>query len=396
MRHSTQSLFLLLIASVMLSACGKQESSAQAQSQRPPAEVGFVTVHAQPFTVVNELPGRTSPYQVAEVRPQVTGILEKRLFEEGQTVKAGQALYKIDDKLYKASLASAEADLASAKANLQSAQLTANRYEHLIKTGAVSQQELDDARATLNANKAAVAAAQASVQTARINLDYTTIEAPISGRIGRSNVTAGALVTANQSNALTVIRQLDPIYVDLTQSYSDLQALRSAMASGKLETVGKGKATVSLVHQNGATYPHDGTLQFSEYAVDENTGSVTLRALFPNPDGELLPGMFVRARLPQAESQNAILVPQKGVSRQANGKASAMVVSQDNTVEKRSVVTEKAVGNRWLISNGLKDGDRLIVEGLQKIGEGAPVKPVSVDGADNADNAKTTNDAAQG
>nr|WP_328797812.1 efflux RND transporter periplasmic adaptor subunit [Marinobacter mangrovi] len=385
----------MLIASVMLSACGKQESSAQAQSQRPPAEVGFVTVHAQPFTVVNELPGRTSPYQVAEVRPQVTGILEKRLFEEGQTVKAGQALYKIDDKLYKASLASAEADLASAKANLQSAQLTANRYEHLIKTGAVSQQELDDARATLNANKAAVAAAQASVQTARINLDYTTIEAPISGRIGRSNVTAGALVTANQSNALTVIRQLDPIYVDLTQSYSDLQALRSAMASGKLETVGKGKATVSLVHQNGATYPHDGTLQFSEYAVDENTGSVTLRALFPNPDGELLPGMFVRARLPQAESQNAILVPQKGVSRQANGKASAMVVSQDNTVEKRSVVTEKAVGNRWLISSGLKDGDRLIVEGLQKIGEGAPVKPVSVDDADKTADSKTT-DAAQG
>ncbi|TBW56507.1 efflux RND transporter periplasmic adaptor subunit [Marinobacter halodurans] len=393
MRHSTQSLFLLLVASVMLSACGKQESSAQ--TQRPPAEVGYVTVQAQPFTLVNELPGRTSPYQVAEVRPQVTGILEKRLFEEGETVKAGQALYKIDDKLYKASLASAEADLASAKANLQSAQLTANRYEHLIKTGAVSQQELDDARATLNANKAAVAAAQAAVQTARINLDYTTIEAPISGRIGRSNVTAGALVTANQSNALTVIRQLDPIYVDLTQSYSDLQALRSAMASGKLETVGKGKATVSLVHQNGATYPHDGTLQFSEYAVDENTGSVTLRALFPNPDGELLPGMFVRARLPQAESQNAILVPQKGVSRQANGKASAMVVSQDNTVEKRSVVTEKAVGNRWLISSGLKDGDRLIVEGLQKIGEGAPVKPVSVDNAGQTAESKTT-DAAQG
>ncbi|ROT94514.1 efflux RND transporter periplasmic adaptor subunit [Marinobacter sp. R17] len=395
MRHSTQSLFLLLIASVMLSACGKQESSAQAQSQRPPAEVGFVTVHAQPFTVINELPGRTSPYQVAEVRPQVTGILEKRLFEEGETVKAGQALYKIDDKLYKASLASAEADLASAKANLQSAQLTANRYERLIKTGAVSQQELDDARATLNANKAAVAAAQASVQTARINLDYTTIEAPISGRIGRSDVTAGALVTANQSSSLTVIRQLDPIYVDLTQSYADMQSLRSAMASGQLETVGKDKASVSLVHQNGATYPHDGTLQFSEYAVDENTGSVTLRALFPNPDGELLPGMFVRARLPQAETQDAILVPQKGVTRQPNGQASAMVVGENDTVEKRTVVTERAVGNRWLISSGLKEGDRLIVEGLQKIGAGAPVKPVSVDDADQTANAKTT-DAAQG
>ncbi|WP_322873924.1 MULTISPECIES: efflux RND transporter periplasmic adaptor subunit [Marinobacter] len=381
----------------MISACSQQEGSAQAQGkqQSPPTEVGFVTVKAQPFTLVNELPGRTSPYQVAEVRPQVTGILEKRLFEEGEKVEAGEPLYQIDDKLYKADLASARADVASARATLESAQLTANRYERLIKTGAVSQQELDDARASLREAEAQVAAGEAAVQTAQINLDYTTIEAPISGRIGRSSYTAGALVTANQSDALVTIRQLDPIYVDLTQSYSELQKLRGALAAGKLETVGEDKASVSLVDQSDHVYEHNGTLQFSEYAVAEATGSVTLRAIFPNPDGALLPGMFVRARLPQAERDSAILVPQKGVTRQPNGQATALVVGPDNTVEKRVVKTEKAVGNRWLISEGLEDGDRLIVEGLQKTGPGAPVKPVDVNDEQQAD-ASQKADAQQG
>lgn len=378
MRHSTQSLLLLLIASVLLAACGQQQESAQAAGQQPAPQAGFITVQEKPFTLVNELPGRTTPYQVAEVRPQVTGIIEKRLFEEGQTVEAGQALYQIDDKLYQASLASARADLANAKASLESARLTANRYEKLIKKGAVSQQELDEARATLNAGKAQVAAAQAAVDTARINLDYTTIDAPINGRIGRSTITAGALVTANQTNSLVTIRQLDPIYVDLTQSYDELQSLRATMASGKLETVGEDRASVKLAQQNGAVYAHRGTLQFSEYAVDEATGSVTLRALFPNPDGALLPGMFVRARLPQAEREKAILVPQKGVSREPNGQATALVIGENNTVEKRNVTTEKAVGSQWLISDGLRAGDRLIVDGLQKIRAGVPVTPVDL------------------
>lgn len=392
MRHSTQSLLLLLIASVLLSACSQQEAPAQAQ--RPPTEVGFVTVKAQPYTLVNELPGRTTPYQVAEVRPQVTGILEKRLFKEGERVEAGQALYQIDDKLYQSTVASARADLASSRATLDSAQLKAQRYQKLIKTGAVSQQELDEARAAMNESKAQVAANEAALETARINLDYTTIEAPISGRIGRSSVTAGALVTANQSTALVTIRQLDPIYVDLTQSYSDLQALRRAMASGQLETVGEDKAAVSLVHQNGDIYEHEGSLQFSEFAVDENTGSVTLRALFPNPDSALLPGMFVRARLPQAERDNAILIPQKGVSREPSGQATALVVGENNTVEKRNVTAEKAVGNRWLIRDGLAPGDRLIVEGLQKIRPGATVKPVDVS-AEQTATAAPTKDAEQ-
>lgn len=374
MRHTPLS--LLLAAIVLLAGCS--QTDAPVQQTQPAPEVGYITVEAQPFTLVNELPGRTSPYQVAEVRPQVTGILEQRLFEEGDTVEAGQALYQIDDRLYQTSLASARADLASAQATLEKVQLQADRYERLIGNGAISQQDLDEARANLNESRARVDAARAAVATARINLDYTTIKAPISGRIGRSDVTAGALVTANQANALVTIRQLDPIYVDLTQSYSDLQALRSAMTQGQLQTVGEDQAAVTLVHQNGATYAQSGTLQFSEFAVDETTGSVTLRALFPNPDDTLLPGMFVRARLPQAERRDAILVPQKGISREPNGQATALVLGAGDTVEKRQVVADKAVGNQWLISEGLSDGDRLIVEGLQKIRVGMPVRAVDL------------------
>lgn len=394
MRHSTQSVLLLLITSMLLSACGQQRPSGNTASQ-PPPQAGFVVIQAQPFTLVNELPGRTTPFQVAEVRPQITGLIEQRLFEEGETVKAGQALYQIDDKLYRAALASAEADLANARATRESARLTATRYEQLIGRGAVSQHELDQARATLNAATARVAAAEAAVDAARINLDYTRIEAPISGRIGRSTVTAGALVTANQAAALVTIRQLDPIYVDLTQSYDELQQLQAALASGQLETIGGDEAAISLVRDNDSRYPHQGTLQFSEFAVDATTGSVTLRALFPNPEQTLLPGMFVRAQLPQAERPNAILVPQKAISREPNGQAVAMVIGSDNTVEKRKVATEKAVGNQWLIRSGLSAGDRLIVDGLQKIRTGAAVTPVHVDG-ELARNQPATDTDSQG
>lgn len=396
MRYAFLSPMIMLTMAALLAGCSESEAPAQSGGDRPAPEAGYITVQSEPFTLVNELPGRTSPYQVAEVRPQVTGILEKRLFNEGDTVEAGEALYQIDDKLYQASQASAKADLASAQATLKTAQLKSGRYEKLIKSGAVSQQDLDEVRSSLSENKARVAASQAAVQTATINLDYTTIEAPISGRIGRSSVTAGALVTANQAASLVTIRQLDPIYVDLTQSYADMQALRNAMEKGQIETVGEDKAAVTLVDESGKTFDQKGTLQFSEFSVDENTGSVTLRALFPNPNGDLLPGMFVRARLPQGEQQQAILVPQRGISREPGGQATAMVIGQDDKVEKRKVVTQKAVGNRWLIREGLAKGDRLIVEGLQKIGPGAKVKPVDMSAKKSKADSSTPVDAGQG
>ncbi|SDW33812.1 efflux RND transporter periplasmic adaptor subunit [Marinobacter mobilis] len=374
MRHLALPLSLFTV--LLLAGCGQTDAPANEAQVAP--EVGYITVEARPFTLVNELPGRTAPYQVAEVRPQVTGLLVKRLFQEGEAVVTGQPLYQIDDRLYKAALASAQAELASARASLETARLKAERYERLINTGAISQQDLDQARATLHESEALVDAARAAVQTATINLEYTTITAPIAGRIGRSSVTAGALVTANQASALVTIRQLDPIYVDVTQSYNDLQELRSAMAAGQLQTVGEDQAAATLVYQSGESYGHSGTLQFSEFAVDETTGSVTLRALFPNPDDALLPGMFVRARLPQAERESAILVPQKGISRDPDGQAAALVISDEGTVEKRRVIAERVVESQWLIREGLANGDRLIVEGLQKIRVGIPVRAVNV------------------
>ena len=376
MRLLLSSSAAVMAVSLMLVGCGEQQAQATGAGQMPPPAAGFVTVEEKPFTLVNELPGRTTPYQVAEVRPQVTGIIEKRLFNEGDTVGAGQPLYQLDDKLYQATLASAKAELANAEANRKKASLASGRYNELVKSEVVSQQELEDSDANLSVAQAQVAAAQARVDTARINLEYTNIKAPIDGRIGRSSVTAGALVTANQMQALVTIRQLDPIYVDLTQSYDELRALRAAMASGQMETVGKEQASVSVVLPDGSIYPHKGTLQFSEYAVDETTGTVALRALVPNPEGNLLPGMFVRARLPQAEQEHAIVVPQKGITREPTGQASALVIGENNMVEKRIVETAKAVGSEWLIKSGLKAGDRLIVDGLQKIGVGMPVTPV--------------------
>ncbi|WP_101676105.1 efflux RND transporter periplasmic adaptor subunit [Alloalcanivorax mobilis] len=367
---------LMILMMTALAACGKEQPQAGAGGA---PEAGFITVKAEPFTLVTELPGRTTAHQIAEVRPQVNGIIEERLFKEGEEVKAGEALYKIDDSLYKSDLESAKANLASAQATLKSVKLRAERFGKLIKSNAVSQQEVDEAQAAYGESRAQVQAAQAAVDTARINLGYTTIKAPINGRIGRSAVTAGALVTANQSVALSTIRELDPIYVDLTQSFSTLRELRSAMEAGKLQKLGDDKARVTLVMEDGTEYKQPGSLQFSEYSVDETTGSVTLRALFPNPDGDLLPGQFVRARLPQGERQNAILVPQKGITREPSGDASALVIGADNKVEKRQVTTERTVGNQWLVSDGLNAGDKLIVDGLQKLAPGAQVKPVQMD-----------------
>lgn len=377
MRARSVHFSVLFFFALALTACGND--TPQQQGAGGAAQVGFITVKPEPYTVVNELPGRTSPYEVAEIRPQVSGIIKERLFDEGAEVEAGQVLYRIDDRQFKAALASAQADLASARSTLESNQLLADRYKTLVEANAVSRQEYDNARASLGTNKAQIAAAQAAVDTARLNLDYASVKAPISGRIGRSSVTAGALVTANQSEALATIRQLDPIYVDLTQSARELRQLRVAMESGQLEQVGEDKARVTLVLEDGTEYGESGTLQFSEYAVDESTGSITLRALFPNPDGDLLPGLFVRAKLPQGQRDNAILVPQKAVTRDPQGTASAMVIGDNNTVEKRQVETVRTVGNRWLIGDGLAAGDKLIVDGLQKIGPGMPVEGVDVE-----------------
>lgn len=367
---------LVVLIAVALSACGKE----QPQGSAPAApQAGFVTVKEASFTVITELPGRTAAHQVAEVRPQVNGIIKERLFKEGEEVKAGEPLYRIDDRLYKADLESAKASLASAQATLKSVRLRAERFGKLVKSSAVSQQEYDEAQAAYGESRAQVQAAQAAVDTARIKLDYTTIEAPIDGRIGRSSVTAGALVTANQAEALATIRQLDPIYVDLTQSFSTLRELRAAMESGQLQKVGDDQARVTLLLADGTPYNQPGTLQFSEIAVEESTGSVTLRALFPNPDGDLLPGQFVRARLPQGQNDSAILVPQKAVTRNADGSATALVIGADNKVEKRHITTARAVESQWLINSGLEPGDKLIVDGLQKIRVGIPVTPVPLD-----------------
>ncbi|MEC8880797.1 MAG: efflux RND transporter periplasmic adaptor subunit [Pseudomonadota bacterium] len=379
MRTAPVALPIALFLSLALAACGGDD---QAGGEQPPPEAGFITVEPEPFTITSELPGRTTPHQVAEVRPQVNGIIEERLFEEGQLVEKGAPLYRIDDSLYQADVESARAELARAQATLKSTRLRAERFEKLLDMKAVSQQEYDEAEAALGENQAQVASARAALSSARTNLDYTTLEAPISGRIGRSSVTAGALVTANQAQSLATIRQLDPIYVDLTQSARELRRLRQALENGELEKVGEDEARVTLLMEDGSEYQEEGVLQFSEYAVEESTGSVTLRALFPNPDGDLLPGMFVRAKLPEGERSEAILVPQKGVARDSTGQATAMVINDNDQVERRNVTTERAVGNRWLIADGLNGGDRLIVEGLQKVQPGMTVKPVKVDEKD--------------
>jgi len=343
--------------------------------------VGFLTVKSETVTLDRELPGRTTAHRIAEVRPQVSGVIKERLFQEGQEVNAGQPLYQIDDRTYRAAVATARAELARAQATLHSNELREKRFRQLLEKRSVSQQEYDEARAQLDENKAAVAAARANLQSAQINLDYATITAPIDGRIGRSSVTAGALVTANQAQTLATIRQLDPIFVDLTQSSNDLRLLRKAMAAGELEQVSDDQARITLLLEDGSHYPQSGVLQFSEYAVDESTGSVTLRALFPNPDGDLLPGMFVRGRLPEGQRSNTILVPQKSITRDPTGQAFAMLIDSNNMVQKVKVNTERAVKNQWLISSGLNSGDRLIVDGLQRIQPGMPVTPVDTENA---------------
>jgi membrane fusion protein, multidrug efflux system len=366
---------LAVMFGLLLGACSKAPQSGQPQGG--PSEVGVVTIAPQTVALSSELPGRTSAFQIAEVRPQVNGIIKNRLFTEGGEVKAGAPLYLIDPATYQATLDSAQAALAKAEATVASSRAKAQRYEELASIKAVSQQDRDDAVATQKQAEADVAVAKANLATARINLAYTNVAAPISGRIGKSEVTAGALVTANQATALSTISQLDPIYVDVTQSNAELLRLRQDLKNGRLKSAGANQARVKLLLEDGSVYPLEGKLMFSDVTVDANTGSVTLRALFPNPERILLPGMYVRARIEQGLRENAILVPQQGVTRDTKGNATAMVLNAEDKVEPRVLKTERAVGDKWLVSEGLQAGDRLIVEGLQRVRPGAPAKAAS-------------------
>jgi membrane fusion protein, multidrug efflux system len=364
----------ILTGGLILTGCGKKQPGGPFQAGTP--EVAVVTLQPERVMLTNELPGRTTAYLIAEVRPQVGGIIHKRLFAEGSDVKEGDVLYQIDPAVYQAAYNSAKAALARSEANLVPIRLKAGRYAELVKVNAVSQQESDDISAALKQAEADVEAGKAAVETAGINLAYTRVTAPISGRIGRSSVTNGALVTANQAAALATIQQLSPIYVDVTQSSAELLRLKQSLASGLLKRNDAAQAKVRLLLEDGSPYPLPGTLKFSEVAVDQNTGSITLRAIFPNPKHILLPGMFVRAILEEGVNEHAILVPQRGVTRNPAGNAMVMVVGKEEKVEPRVIKVLRTVDENWLVSEGLKAGDRVILEGLQKARPGTPVKAV--------------------
>ena len=382
MKTSSQPLFrsaaAVALSALVLAACsgGKEQQGGAPGAGAPPQApaVTVMTVASGSVPMVTELPGRTTPYLIAELRPQVTGILTQRAFDEGSEVKAGQVLYRIDDAPYQAAHDSAKAALARAEANAQVARIKAERHAGLVKIDAVSKQANDDTQAALKQAQAEVAAAKAALDKARIDLDYTRLKSPISGRIGRSAVTPGALVTANQVQALATVQQLDPIYVDLTQSSADMLRMRAEIAAGRLQAGAKGEVPVKLILEDGSEYAVEGRLALSEVTVDEGTGSVTLRARFPNADGVLLPGMYVRARLPQGMRGEAILVPHKALSRDPLGNALVMVVNAESKVEARPVKVAQSLASDWVVTGGLAAGERIIVEGLQKARPGAPVQ----------------------
>ena len=368
---------MVTLGALLLAACsgGKEQGAAPGAGGPPPAPaVTVMTVASGSVPMVTELPGRTTPYLIAELRPQVTGIVTLRAFDEGSEVKAGQVLYRIDDAPYQAAHDSARAALARAEANAQVARIKAERHAGLVKIEAVSKQANDDAQAGLKQAQAEVAAARAALDKARIDLDYTRLKSPIAGRIGRSAVTPGALVTANQAQALATVQQLDPIHVDLTQSSADMLRLRSEIAAGRLQAGAKGEVPVKLILEDGSEYAAEGRLALSEVTVDEGTGSVTLRAKFSNADGVLLPGMYVRARLPQGTRSEAILVPHKALSRDPLGNALVMAVDAESKVVARPVQVAQSLGENWVVTGGVKAGERIIVEGLQKVRPGAAVQ----------------------
>ncbi|EJY7677119.1 multidrug efflux RND transporter periplasmic adaptor subunit AcrA [Salmonella enterica] len=381
---------LMLSGSLALTGCDDKQDQ-QGGQQMP--EVGVVTLKTEPLQITTELPGRTVAYRIAEVRPQVSGIILKRNFVEGSDIEAGVSLYQIDPATYQATYDSAKGDLAKAQAAANIAELTVKRYQKLLGTQYISKQEYDQALADAQQATAAVVAAKAAVETARINLAYTKVTSPISGRIGKSSVTEGALVQNGQASALATVQQLDPIYVDVTQSSNDFLRLKQELANGSLKQE-NGKAKVDLVTSDGIKFPQSGTLEFSDVTVDQTTGSITLRSIFPNPDHTLLPGMFVRARLQEGTKPTALLVPQQGVTRTPRGDATVLVVGADNKVETRQIVASQAIGDKWLVTDGLKAGDRVVVSGLQKVRPGAQVKVQEIT-ADNKQQAASGDQPAQ-
>lgn len=374
-RSTTAAAVGLAAIALTLAACG-QKGGAGGMGQGGPTEVGYITVQSQSVGLTSELSGRTSAYLVSEVRPQVTGVIKSRLFQEGSYVRAGQSLYQIDPAIYQASANSAAAALTQAQAQATAAKLKADRYKTLVETGAVSKQDNDDAQAAAAQTAAAVAVQKAALDTQRINLNYTKVAAPISGRIGKSTVTPGALVTASQATALATVQDLSKIYVDLTQTSAELLKLQAQFNSGKLGRSGSAQVTLKL--EDGSTYPTAGRLEFSDVTVDPTTGSVVLRAIFDNPNGVLLPGMYVRATLSKGVANDGILIPQAAVSRDPKGNAIVQLVDAKGAVTPRPVVAAQTIGDKWLITSGLNVGDKVIVEGLQKVRPGAPVKPVAI------------------
>lgn len=361
----SRALRILPLTALFLAACHQSDKPV---AQAPTPEVGFYTVEPRALTLTTDLPGRTAAYRVAEVRPQVSGIVQQRMFTEGSEVKKGQQLYQIDPATYRA-------DYSRTQANLSSAKNLADRYERLLKTNAVSRQQYDDAIAAWKQ-------AQAQAEVASINVQYTHVLSPINGRIGRSAVTEGALVTNGQSQELATVNQLDPIYVDVTQPITRILALRRALESGSLKNAGKDQAQVQLTLDDGSAYALPGTLKFSEVSVDQGTGSVTLRAEFPNPDRKLLPGMFVHAQLQEGVREAAMLVPQKAVIFDSRGIANTWVIDAQNTVQLRELQTVRTVGNTWLVSAGVAPGDRVVTRGIQSLRAGTAVKPVAAPEAD--------------
>ena len=365
----------VLILGLITSGCPSQ------QAAPPPSlpEVAIVTVQPERVVLTTELPGRTSAYFVAEIRPQVNGIVHEVLFNEGSDIKAGSVLYQIDPAPYQAAYKNALAALSRSEANLPPVRLKAERFRELVGRKAISQQDFDNADAALKQAEADIESSKAAVESARINLAYTRVTAPISGRIGKSNVTVGALATAYQGSAFATIQQLDPIYVDATQSSANLLQLKRNMAAGRIKGNGPNQTRVKLLLEDGTPYLQEGVLKFSEVTVDPSTGSFILRMVFPNPKHVLLPGMYVRAVVQEGEVDRAILVPQQGVSRDPKGSPVALIVDGEGKVQQRMIAVDRAIGDKWLVSSGLAPGDRLIVEGSQKVRPGASVKAVALD-----------------
>jgi len=372
---------MTLLSGLLLAGCDRRQ-----QSPAPPvAEVAAVTVQHQRLVLSTELPGRTSAYRIAEIRPQVNGIIQKRIFTEGSDVKADQVLYQIDPAPFRAALDSAKASLAKSEANLPAVRLRFERYKGLLAEKAVSQQDYDDREAALKEAEADIEYWKAAVETARINLDYTHVTVPISGRIGKSNVTDGALVTAYQPIPMATIQELDPIYVDVPQSTTELLRLKRRLEDNRLSQNGTNQNKVNLILEDGTAYPFEGMLQFRDVTVDPTTGSVVLRVVVPNPEGVLLPGMFVRAVVKEGTNERAILIPQQAVSHDPKGNPIALIIDAEGKIQQRRLTLDRAIGDKWLVSSGLASGDRVIVEGMQKVRPGASAKVIPFDAARKAD-----------